>query len=135
MFINFKQIIKNLIEIRHTEHCLWCGLPVKQPVKNGRKKLFCNDNHRHYYFKKKKQGKTDDTLEYLNFRGSVLYSTPDDLLHGKLLNIPDLISYEGKTLAELKKNFITAVDDYLTLSSATPPGSPTSAPGSAAQII
>lgn len=53
-------------------------------------------------------------LEYKGFYGTVEYSSEDDILHGKVIGLEhSLISYEGRSLKELKKDFHDAVDDYL----------------------
>lgn len=52
-------------------------------------------------------------LKYKNYMGSVEYSAEDDCLFGKVIGIRGLISYEGNSLDELKKDFHQAVDDYL----------------------
>jgi predicted HicB family RNase H-like nuclease len=53
------------------------------------------------------------TLAYKGYIGSIEASIEDNCLHGKLLFINDLVTYEGKTLAELKKSFRAAVDGYV----------------------
>lgn len=58
-----------------------------------------------------------DVLEYKEFIGSVRFSADDEVFHGKLEGIDDLVSYEGTTVVELKKNFRKAVDDYIVLCS------------------
>lgn len=55
-----------------------------------------------------------DTLKYKGYEGSVEYSEEDNILHGRVLFIRDLISYEGSSLEELKSDFRGAIDDYLT---------------------
>lgn len=55
------------------------------------------------------------TLKYKGYEGSVEYSAEDDCLCGKVLNIRGLLSYEGQTLQELRKDFELCVDDYLAL--------------------
>jgi len=52
-------------------------------------------------------------LEYKGYYGSVVYSKTDDLLHGKLVGINDLVSYDGVCLQSLKNCFVESVDDYL----------------------
>lgn len=52
-------------------------------------------------------------LEYNGIQGSVEYSPEDDCLFGKVLLIDDLILYEGQSIDELKKDFRSAVDEYL----------------------
>ena len=47
------------------------------------------------------------------FSGTVEYSPEDDVLFGKLIGINGLVSYEGKSIDELKDDFREAVDDYV----------------------
>jgi predicted HicB family RNase H-like nuclease len=54
-------------------------------------------------------------LEYKGYLGSVEYSNEDEVLHGRLEFIRDLVSYEGKDEKGIKKAFQEAVDDYLEL--------------------
>jgi predicted HicB family RNase H-like nuclease len=53
------------------------------------------------------------TLEYKGYNGSVLYSAEDKVLHGRIVGIRDVVSYEGKDVKGLEKNFKAAVDEYL----------------------
>lgn len=53
-------------------------------------------------------------LKYKGYVGSVEYSEEDNCLYGKVLGLHnDLISYEGETVEELKKDFEGAIEDYL----------------------
>ena len=54
-------------------------------------------------------------LEYKGYYGTVEYSKEDDILHGSVIGVPlhTFVSYEGKTLKELKRDFRIAVDDFL----------------------
>jgi len=52
-------------------------------------------------------------LTYKGYMGSIEYSPEDDLLFGKVLGIRGLISYEGTTGKLLEKDFINAIDTYL----------------------
>jgi predicted HicB family RNase H-like nuclease len=55
-----------------------------------------------------------DYLEYKGYKGSVEYSKADDCLFGKVLGMnKDLITYEGNTIDELKKDFEDGIDDYI----------------------
>ncbi len=54
-----------------------------------------------------------DTLQYKNFIGSVHFSTDDEIFFGKIEGVNDLITFEGDTVAEIKKSFTHAVDDYI----------------------
>jgi predicted HicB family RNase H-like nuclease len=53
------------------------------------------------------------TLEYKGYNGLVLYSAEDEILHGRIVGIRDAITYEGKNVSSLQKNFKAAVDEYL----------------------
>jgi predicted HicB family RNase H-like nuclease len=56
-----------------------------------------------------------DTLKYKGFIGSIEAELDNNTLYGKVLglNKGTLITYEGNTLAELKEDFINAVEDYI----------------------
>lgn len=54
-------------------------------------------------------------LDYKGYLGSVDYSDEDEILHGRLLYIRDLVTYEAEDVKGLKTAFHDAVDDYLDL--------------------
>lgn len=56
---------------------------------------------------------TDKILSYKNYCGSVEFSLEDDCLHGQVLFVRDLVTYEAKRISELKQAFEAAVDHYL----------------------
>jgi predicted HicB family RNase H-like nuclease len=53
-----------------------------------------------------------DRLVFEDFIGSVHFSSSDDIFYGKLEGIPDLVTFEGSSVEELKKAFQEAVSDY-----------------------
>lgn len=53
------------------------------------------------------------TLQYKDYEGSVLYSSEDRLLHGAILGIRDMVTYDGADIPTLEQNFHAAVDEYL----------------------
>jgi predicted HicB family RNase H-like nuclease len=53
------------------------------------------------------------TLEHKGYDGCVLYSAEDKLLHGRIIGIRDMVTYEGTDVRSLEKNFKAAVDEYL----------------------
>lgn len=54
------------------------------------------------------------TMNYKGYTGSVDYSKEDNCLYGKVLGMSkDNITYEGKDVNELRKDFEGAVNDYL----------------------
>ncbi len=56
-----------------------------------------------------------NTLTYNEFIGTFNYIEDEDILHGKIEGISDLVTFEGVSIPELKQAFIDAVNDYLAL--------------------
>lgn len=54
-------------------------------------------------------------LEFKGYFGSVEFSEDDEVFHGKLEFIRDLVTYEATDAKGLKAAFHEAVDDYLDL--------------------
>ena len=56
-----------------------------------------------------------ETLRYKGFIGSIEAELEDNTLYGKVLGLDKgtLVTYEGQTLAELKEDFMNAVDDHI----------------------
>lgn len=52
-------------------------------------------------------------LTYKTYTGTVEASVEDGCLHGKILFIEDIITYEGNTVDEIKASFEEAVEHYL----------------------
>ncbi len=52
-------------------------------------------------------------MEYKNYYGTVNFSAEDEVFHGKIIGINDLVNFEGTTVVQLKKAFHKAVHDYL----------------------
>ncbi len=56
-----------------------------------------------------------DILNYKDFIATVHYSSDDEVFFGKIEGINDLVTFEGKSVAELKEAFIESVEDYISL--------------------
>lgn len=54
-----------------------------------------------------------EMFTYQGYQGSVETSIEEDVLHGKILFINDLVTYEAVTIKKLRQEFEMAVDDYL----------------------
>lgn len=54
-----------------------------------------------------------DILAYNGYYATLHYNAEDEVFYGKAFGIDDLISFEGTSVKELKKNFQEAIDDYL----------------------
>lgn len=55
----------------------------------------------------------NDLMEYKGFKARVEYSADDEVFFGKLLGIEDIVTFEGKTVRELKKDMKEAVDFHI----------------------
>lgn len=55
----------------------------------------------------------NNIIEHKNFIGSVSFSSEDEVFHGKIEGIDDLVTFEGGTVADLKSAFEEAVEDYI----------------------
>lgn len=56
-----------------------------------------------------------DILTYKDFAASIKFSSEDDIFFGKIIGVEDSITFEGKSVSELKKAFKVAIEDYLIL--------------------
>ena len=54
-----------------------------------------------------------EILNYKGYAGDVEIDSDANVLHGRVLDIRDLITFEGKTVEEIKQAFKDSVDDYL----------------------
>lgn len=54
-----------------------------------------------------------DYLKHKAYLGSVEFSAEDGILHGKIIGINDLVTFEADSVNELQKVFNEAVEDYL----------------------
>ena len=54
-------------------------------------------------------------FKYKGYIGSAEISVEDECLHGKILFIADLVTYEAEKFSDLKREFEDAIDDYLEL--------------------
>ena len=55
----------------------------------------------------------NNIIEHKGYYGSVDYSAEDNILFGSVIGVRGLISYEGRSIDELKADFEEAVDSYL----------------------
>ena len=54
-----------------------------------------------------------ELFSHKGYSGSIETSIEDGVLHGQILCINDLVTYEALTLPDLKQAFVAAVEDYL----------------------
>ena len=58
-----------------------------------------------------------NTLNYKGYIGSIEVSEADNCLYGQVLDLPKdtMLTYEGETIKQLRKDFEDAINDYLNL--------------------
>lgn len=54
-------------------------------------------------------------LLHKGFIGKIEFDDRRSILTGEVLNAPDLLEFDGKTAAEIKRNFVKCVNDYCQL--------------------
>lgn len=52
-------------------------------------------------------------LNYKSYIGHVEFDDEADIFHGEVINTRDVITFQGRSVAEIKKAFRESVDDYL----------------------
>ena len=52
-------------------------------------------------------------LEYRGYAGHIEFDDEAGVFHGEVLDLRDVITFEGTTVAELEQAFQDSVDDYL----------------------
>ncbi len=52
-------------------------------------------------------------LNYKGYTGRVEYDGEAKLFHGEVLNIKDVITFQGKSVNEIERAFRESIDDYL----------------------
>ena len=52
-------------------------------------------------------------MEYKGYFAKVEFDDDANTFHGEVINLRDVITFEGETVRELKKAFQDSVDDYL----------------------
>ena len=55
----------------------------------------------------------ENIMKYGDFIASIRYSPEDDIFFGKVEGVNGLVVFEGKTTAELKRDFKAAAESYL----------------------
>ena len=52
-------------------------------------------------------------MEYKGYIGHVEFDDEADIFHGEVINTRDVITFQGKTVDEIKQAFLDSVEDYL----------------------
>lgn len=52
-------------------------------------------------------------MEYKGYYGKVEFDEESNIFHGEVINISDVVTFEGTSVDELKQAFQDSIDDYL----------------------
>jgi predicted HicB family RNase H-like nuclease len=52
-------------------------------------------------------------MQYKGYSANVLFDDENDLFHGEVLGIRDVVTFQGKSVKDLRKAFAESVDDYI----------------------
>ena len=52
-------------------------------------------------------------MEYKGYSAKVEFDSDANIFHGEVINLRDMITFEGETVKKLKQAFQDSVDDYL----------------------
>ena len=52
-------------------------------------------------------------LTYKDYIAKINFDENENIFHGEIINLKDVITFQGSSVDELKKAFIESVDDYL----------------------
>ena len=53
-------------------------------------------------------------IEYKGYIGQVEFDDEANIFHGEVINLRDVVTFQGATVHELREAFRDSVDDYLT---------------------
>jgi predicted HicB family RNase H-like nuclease len=52
-------------------------------------------------------------MEYKGYLGKVEFDDESNIFHGEVINLRDVVTFQGETVGKLRKAFHESVDDYL----------------------
>ena len=56
-----------------------------------------------------------NTMTYKGYQGKFEYDQDADIFHGEVLHLNDVVTFQGRSIDELKKALADSVEDYLQL--------------------
>lgn len=56
-----------------------------------------------------------NTMIYKGYQGKFEYDQDADIFHGEVLHLNDVVTFQGRSIDELKKALADSVEDYLLL--------------------
>lgn len=58
-------------------------------------------------------------MKYKGYFGEITYDDKAQIFHGEVINSKDIITFQGKSVNELRKAFHDSINDYLAMISLT----------------
>ena len=55
----------------------------------------------------------EDRMKFQKFQAKVTFDEEFDIFHGEVINTRDVITFQGKSVAELRESFKDSVEEYL----------------------
>ena len=52
-------------------------------------------------------------LNYKGYIGHIVFDDEAEIFHGEVINIRDVVIFQGQSVAEIKQAFIDSIEDYL----------------------
>jgi predicted HicB family RNase H-like nuclease len=52
-------------------------------------------------------------MTYKGYEATVEYDDDSEIFHGEVINLRDVVTFQGRSVSELKKAFAGSVEDYL----------------------
>lgn len=56
-----------------------------------------------------------NTLSYKGYQGRFDYDPDADIFHGEVLHLNDIVTFQGRSIDELKQALVDSLEDYLLL--------------------
>ena len=57
-----------------------------------------------------------NSMSYKGYAASMIFDAEDKIIVGRILDVDDIISFHGESVAEFETNFHAAIEDYLAAS-------------------
>lgn len=54
-----------------------------------------------------------NTMRHQGYEAVVAYDEEAELFHGEVVNLRDVVTFQGRSVAELKQAFAESIEDYL----------------------
>jgi predicted HicB family RNase H-like nuclease len=52
-------------------------------------------------------------MQYKGYSATILFDDENDIFHGEVLGIRDIVTFQGRSVKDLRKAFAESIDDYI----------------------